>query len=217
MQRCTHLTYRGHKYTESPNMIQRTNSQFFSLVKTGPKLGSRRGRKMRKTRPQPAKPWWGIGLPGGRGGVALSTGHLWFFVHTSTLLSPRAARELSKVRTTSTWNKKKGKRAGRERESREREQEKRMEKKEGERERERRIYRSQWRRLRQELDRLSLQSLYQRFHIKDFILFYSRKRRIFQPPFETLFKKEERKGRNLSRALDARKFERHDARVLLFL
>lgn len=134
MQRCTHLTYRGHKYTESPNMIQQTNSQFFSLVKTGPKLESRRGRKMRKTRPQPAKPWWGIGLPGGRGGVALSTGHLWFFVHTSTLLSPRAARELSKVRTTSTWNKKKGKRAGKERESREREQEKRMEKKGGERE-----------------------------------------------------------------------------------
>lgn len=78
-----------------------------------------------------------------------------------------------------------------------------------------------------ELDRLLLQSAslltisYKGFYWR--ILFYSRKK----PPFETRSKKrgeknggeiqEEKKGTNLSRARPTRKFERHDARVLLFL
>lgn len=90
--------------------------------------GGWRGRKMRN----PVKlvrnrPRHGGGL--GYQGVAEGwhfPGHLWFFVHTSTLLSPRVARELSKVRTTSTWNKKKRKKKGKGLVERKREREERV-------------------------------------------------------------------------------------------
>lgn len=74
-----------------------------------------------------------------------------------------------------------------------------------------------------ELDRLLLQSAslltisYKGFYGR--ILFYSRKKTTFRKRGEKKMEElqEEKKGTNLSRARPTRKFERHDARVLLFL
>lgn len=158
--------------------------------------GGWRGRKMRN----PVKlvrnrPSHGGGL--GYQGVAEGwhfPGHLWFFVHTSTLLSPRVARELSKVRTTSTWNKKKRKKKRKGLVERERER-KRARKKNGEERKSERGKEGEFIVANgvgcdktAELDRLLLQSAslltisYKGFYGR--ILFYSRKKTTFRNSFE---------------------------------